>query len=151
VLIPTGLSLLWGRSGRRKHREQPRGATLVAISFPVGVIGGLYGIGGGSLLAPVLLWFGYTAYVIAPAALTATFATSIVGVAAFQALAAADSGWPGAAPDYAVGAALGVGGVTGSFIGARFQHRLPERAVQMLLGAVLIAAAVAYLIEAAAS
>jgi uncharacterized membrane protein YfcA len=41
--------------------------------------------------------------------------------------------------------------VTGSFIGARFQHRLPERAVQMLLGAVLIAAAVAYLIEAAAS
>jgi uncharacterized protein len=150
VLIPTGVSLIAGRRGGRRHGPPPSPARLVAISFPVGVIGGLYGIGGGSLLAPMLLWFGYSAYTIAPAALTATFATSVVGVVAFQVLAASHSDWAGAAPDYVVGVALGVGGVVGGFIGARLQTRVPERGIQILLGFVLIAAAVAYLIEAAA-
>jgi len=40
--------------------------------------------------------------------------------------------------------------VVGGFIGARLQTRVPERGIQILLGFVLIAAAVAYLIEAAA-
>jgi uncharacterized protein len=150
VLIPTGISLIAGRRGVRRHGPPPSPARLVAISFPVGVIGGLYGIGGGALLAPVLLWFGYSGYAVAPAALTATFATSVVGVVAFQVLASSHSDWAGAAPDYAVGVALGVGGVVGGFIGARLQSRLPERGIQTLLGFVLIAAAVAYLIEAAA-
>jgi uncharacterized protein len=152
VLVPTGLSLIAGRrGGRHDGGAEPPAGLLMAISFPVGVIGGLYGIGGGSLLAPVLLWFGYSAYAVAPACLTTTFATSIVGVAAFQVLAASQSSWAGAAPDYAVGVALGAGGLLGSFIGARLQHRLPERGLQILLGLVLIGAAVAYMIEAGAS
>jgi uncharacterized membrane protein YfcA len=151
VLVPTGLSLVTGarRPRRREHREPPA-ALLVTVAFAVGVVGGVYGIGGGSLLAPVLLWFGYSAYAVAPACLAATFATSVAGVAAFQLLAAADSSLAGAAPNYPVGIALGLGGLAGSFIGARLQHRLPERALQTMLGLVLIGAACAYLVEAAA-
>jgi uncharacterized membrane protein YfcA len=57
-----------------------------ALALVVGTVGGIYGIGGGSLLAPVLLIAGFSAYEVAPATLASTFLTSIVGVAAYQVL-----------------------------------------------------------------
>jgi uncharacterized protein len=56
------------------------------LALVVGTVGGIYGIGGGSLLAPVLLVAGFSAYEVAPATLLATFLTSVVGVAACQIL-----------------------------------------------------------------
>jgi uncharacterized membrane protein YfcA len=46
------------------------------------------------------------------------------------------------APEWALGAWIGVGGFAGSYLGARLQRRLPEVAIRRLLGliAVLIAA-----------
>jgi uncharacterized membrane protein YfcA len=54
------------------------------LSLAVGTVGGIYGIGGGSLLAPTLLAAGYSAYQVAPATLTATFMTSIAGIISYQ-------------------------------------------------------------------
>lgn len=42
-----------------------------ALALLVGVVGGIYGIGGGSLLAPILIAFGSSVYEVAPATLTA--------------------------------------------------------------------------------
>jgi hypothetical protein len=63
-------------------RSSPRSPRLVGLALLVGVIGGVYGIGGGSLLAPLLVAIGFTIAEVAPAALASTFLTSIVAVAA---------------------------------------------------------------------
>ena len=62
------------------HAPLPPQPRIVALALAVGVIGGIYGIGGGSLLAPILVAVGFTVAEVAPAALASTFLTSIVGV-----------------------------------------------------------------------
>jgi hypothetical protein len=52
----------------------------------VGCVGGIYGIGGGSILAPVLIGTGRPPSEVAPAALASTFVTSVAGVVTFTAL-----------------------------------------------------------------
>jgi hypothetical protein len=55
-----------------------------ALALVVGVVGGIYGIGGGPLLAPILIALGFSVYEVAPATLAATFLTSVVGIATYQ-------------------------------------------------------------------
>lgn len=38
-----------------------------ALALVVGVVGGIYGIGGGSLLAPILIALGFSVHEVAPA------------------------------------------------------------------------------------
>jgi uncharacterized protein len=63
----------------------PRGITGLAVV--VGVIGGIYGIGGGSILGPILVGRGMPVATVAPSALASTFFTSVVGAAAYAVLA----------------------------------------------------------------
>jgi len=116
------------------------------IAAAVGVVGGIYGIGGGSFLAPILILGGYTAYTVAPAALLSTLAASIVGVVTFVLLAASSSSGD-VAPDWGVGIAAGAGGLIGAWAGASVQSRIPESRLRRLLGwlALLIAARYLYL------
>ena len=122
-----------------------RGRTLpliVTLSLAVGTVGGIYGIGGGSILAPVLVGLGYTVREVAPAALTATFLTSIVGVATFGVLSINAGG--DIAADWMVGIALGLGGLVGGFLGARFQERVPERTLRRALGLLALGLGIRY-------
>ena len=119
----------------------------MALSLAVGTVGGIYGIGGGSLLAPILLTAGFSAYEVAPATLTATFLTSIVGIASYQILQITHGGQ--IAPDWALGAFLGAGGFLGSYCGARLQSRLPERSLRRLLGLIACLVAARYIQTAA--
>src|SRR6185369_17225909 len=57
-----------------RHIPSP---VLIALACLVGCVGGIYGIGGGSILAPVLIGAGRPAADVAPAALASTFVTSI--------------------------------------------------------------------------
>jgi len=59
---------------------------LIALSAAVGCVGGIYGIGGGSILAPILIGSGRSAVEVAPAALASTFVTSVGGVITFTIL-----------------------------------------------------------------
>lgn len=143
VLLPLGLWLLLG--GQRIPRRPPvptrrLRAAVWGLALVVGVVGGIYGVGGGSLLAPILIALGYSVYEVAPATLVATFLTSIAGIATYQALQLGHGG--AVAPDWALGAFLGAGGLAGSYCGATLQRRLPERSLRKLLGVVacLIAA-----------
>ena len=110
----------------------------------MGVTGGVYGVGGGSFLAPVLLALGCSAYEVAPATLTATFLTSLVGIAAFEAIEAIHGG--AVVPDWALGAFLGAGGFAGSYVGARVQRRMPEQELRRLLGLIACGVAVSYIV-----
>jgi uncharacterized protein len=53
------------------------------------------------------------------------------------------------APDWVLGVACGFGGLIGGHLGARLQPRMPEVALQLLLGVLAIGLAVAYIVEAA--
>jgi uncharacterized protein len=105
--------------------------TLV-LAAAVGTVGGIYGIGGGSILAPILIAAGNSPREVAPATLAATFVTSIVGVVTFIVLAGARHG--SIAPDWDIGVALGVGGLLGSYLGALAQPHLPDRIIRRSLG-----------------
>jgi uncharacterized protein len=72
VLLPLGLWLTLTRPPAADGPERP-GKTiprpvLVALAAVVGCVGGIYGIGGGSILAPVLIGSGRPASQVAPAA-----------------------------------------------------------------------------------
>lgn len=143
LLLPLGVWLLL--------RDQPVGAgrdlapTLIsALGFAAGLVGGVYGIGGGALLAPVLVGLGSSATRVAPATLVATFVTSIVGVATYLGL-----GWlghPQAAPVWSIAIACGLGGLVGGYLGAAVQPHVSSRYLRRLLGAVSVALATAYLV-----
>jgi len=113
-----------------RRSRLPR-AALVAIAVAVGVVGGIYGVGGGSALAPVLIADRHPPSRAAPAALAATFVTRVVGVVAFTVLAAHHLGCP---PDWPTGILLGLDGLAGGYAGAKLQHRLPEAGIRRGLG-----------------
>ncbi len=146
VLLPLGLWLLLGAQRIPRHASQPsvQARRLIwALALVVGTVGGIYGIGGGSLLAPILLACGFSAYEVAPATLAATFLTSIGGIATYQVLQLTHGG--AIAPDWALGAWLGAGGFLGSYLGARIQRHLPETTLRRLLGLVACLVAARYI------
>jgi uncharacterized membrane protein YfcA len=144
VLLPIGGWLLVGRPPTpRVERWRLTGAPLVLIAAAVGCVGGVYGIGGGSILAPILIGSGRSPSEVAPAALASTFVTSVAGVVTFVLLATQSQG--SISPDWPVGIALGVGGLGGGYVGAHLQPRLPELAVRRLLGVVVLVIGVRYL------
>jgi hypothetical protein len=109
---------------------------VVLISVAVGMLGGIYGIGGGALIAPFLVaCLGLPVYAVAGAALAVTFLTSLAGVSFYSILAA----WPAGtqvkvAPDWTLGLLFGAGGFLGTYAGARLQKYLPERLIRAALG-----------------
>jgi uncharacterized membrane protein YfcA len=141
VLLPLGVWLLLGQPAPVREQGDRRGV-IVLSSVVVGTVGGVYGIGGGSILAPVLVGLGYTVREVAPAALAATFLTSIVGVATFAVLSLSANG--DIAPDWTVGIALGLGGLAGGFLGARFQERVPEQTLRRVLGLLALGLGIRY-------
>ena len=119
---------------------------LLALSFVVGVVGGVYGIGGGSILSPILVGSGLAMTAVAPAALASTFVTSVVGAMTYVVLAFFVDG--SVAPQWSVGIACGLGGLVGGYLGARVQSRLPERGLKLLLGGLAISIGLLYLGQA---
>lgn len=119
--------------------------TVLALALGVGVVGGVYGIGGGSILSPILVGTGMTVAVVAPAALASTFLTSIVGALAYAGLSLFSSG--AIAPDWPIGIACGVGGLIGGYFGARLQPHLPEKALKALLGGLAFAIGFLYVLQ----
>jgi uncharacterized protein len=152
LLLPLGLWLclrtLAPAHGRTPPAQEPSPAVLTALAVAVGVVGGIYGIGGGSLLGPVLAARGMPMARVAPAALASTFATSLVGTAAYALLSLAASG--AVAPDWWLGLACGLGGLIGGYLGARHQPRLPETALRLLLGVLATGIGALYALQALA-
>ncbi|MDD5758319.1 MAG: sulfite exporter TauE/SafE family protein [Desulfobulbaceae bacterium] len=106
---------------------------VTALSFVVGIAGGVYGIGGGAIMAPFFVsFFELPVYTVAGAALMGTFVTSVAGVAFYQFLAPY---YPrmAIAPDWLLGFLFGIGGFAGMYCGARLQKFMPSRGIKCLL------------------
>jgi hypothetical protein len=118
---------------------------IICLSTVVGVVGGIYGIGGGAIIAPFFVaFFGLPVYTVAGAALLGTLLTSIAGVAFFQ-LAAPF--FPGMVivPDWRLGLLFGLGGAAGMYCGARLQRFVPAVFIKSILAFALLFTAFRYL------
>ncbi|MDD9375730.1 sulfite exporter TauE/SafE family protein [Streptomyces sp. ZAF1911] len=148
-LLPLGTwliarTLLPPRSAK-PPADGPSARAITGLALIVGVVGGIYGIGGGSLLGPILVGRGMPVAKVAPAALASTFATSVVGAATYAVLSLAGSG--SIAPHWFLGLACGLGGLIGGYLGARLQPRLPEKSLRLLLGALAASVGAVYAVE----
>jgi uncharacterized membrane protein YfcA len=121
---------------------------IFALSLGVGVIGGIYSIGGGSIIAPFLVTvFGLPVYTVAGATLIGTFVTSVAGVAFYELLAVTGlGGGTPVAPDWLLGLTLGVGGLVGTYAGASLQRHVPEGLIRGVLGVLVTLLAVKYIL-----
>lgn len=113
-----------------------RPGALAALALFVGVVGGIYGVGGGAMIAPFAMTvLRLPAYTVAGAALLGTLITSVAGVAFFEFLGRTPlAPGSGVRPDWALGLLFGVGGLFGSYSGALLQKHLPERWIRLFLG-----------------
>jgi uncharacterized protein len=147
VLIPLGIWLMVRRSSGGASLDRPAvrvpAPVLVALACVVGCVGGIYGIGGGAVLAPILIGLGRKPAQVAPAALAATFVTSVGGVVTFTILSLHQH--ISVAPDWPTGIALGIGGLAGGYTGARIQSAMPELLIRRLVGILVIGIGVYYL------
>jgi uncharacterized membrane protein YfcA len=113
----------------------------------VGIVGGVYGIGGGAIIAPFFVsFFHLPVYTVAGAALMGTFVTSVAGVGFYQAIAPY---YPNltVAPDWALGFLFGLGGMVGMYAGARLQKHVPARAIKWMLAGIILYTATKYVLD----
>jgi uncharacterized protein len=145
VLIPLGawLVLTQAATARATCRARLPRVAIGVIAAVAGCVGGIYGIGGGSILAPILVADGQPPSQVAPAALSSTFLTSLAGVVTFTVLSVHQHG--SVAPDWPTGIALGVGGLAGGYVGARLHARMPEAIIRRLLALVVVAIGIRFL------
>jgi uncharacterized membrane protein YfcA len=121
------------------ERSPSRTLKLMAIGTAAGVFSGLFGVGGGSVIVPLLvLWLGYQ-----ERAATATSLAAIVFIAAF---AAATQGLYGNV--HVLDAVLvGVPAIGGVLLGTWLQQRVNNRAISLLFACVLVASAVELVLQ----
>jgi len=91
--------------------------TILFLSFCVGLISGLFGIGGGFLMTPVLIFLG-----IPPAFAIANEANNILGVSVSGAL----THWFRKTLDYKMGLLIVMGGIAGTAVGIMIFRHLSE-------------------------
>ncbi len=107
---------------------------LATIGIAAGAFSALYGVGGGTVIVPLLIiWLAY-----GERQATATSLAAIVIIAAF---AAAGHGLYGNV-DIALAALVAVPAIAGVTIGVGLQQRIPERVVSLLFAALLTGVAV---------
>ncbi|OEU66684.1 MAG: hypothetical protein BA863_16740 [Desulfovibrio sp. S3730MH75] len=120
---------------------------LLSLSLIVGVVGGIYGIGGGAIIAPFFVtFFGLPIYTVAGAALMGTFVTSVAGVIFYQVIAPY---YPNMsiAPDWTLGILFGLGGMAGMYLGARCQKFFPAKFIKWMLAFIILFTAGKYIRE----
>jgi uncharacterized membrane protein YfcA len=121
-------------------------AAIILLALAVGVIGGIYGIGGGAIIAPFCVAFlNIPVHTVAGAAMFGTFATSIVGVAIYSTVPFYNG--QTAPPDWFLGILFGFGGLLGMYLGATCQKYVPERIIQAMLALVIFTVAARYIFQ----
>jgi uncharacterized membrane protein YfcA len=107
---------------------------LATIGTAAGAFSGLFGVGGGTVIVPLLVvWLGY-----GEREATGTSMAAIIVIAAFAVTLQAVYG--NVDPDKA--ALVGVPAIGGAIAGTALQQRLPERAISLLFAVLLVVVAV---------
>ncbi|HEX2467208.1 MAG TPA: sulfite exporter TauE/SafE family protein [Solirubrobacterales bacterium] len=107
---------------------------LAVIGTAAGAFSGLFGVGGGTVIVPLLIfWLAYGE--------REATGTSLAAIIVIALLAAAGQGLYGNV-DPAEAALIAVPALAGVVLGTGIQQRLPERAVSLLFALLLIVIAI---------
>jgi uncharacterized protein len=108
---------------------------LAAIGTLAGAFSGLFGVGGGTVIVPLLIfWFGYGERLA-----TGTSLAAIVLIGSLGALA---QGGIYGNVRVGTGLLLAIPAIAGVVLGTAIQQRIPQRTVSYLFAALLVAIAV---------
>jgi hypothetical protein len=108
---------------------------LAAIGTLAGVFSGLFGVGGGTIIVPLLIfWFAYGERLATGTSLAAIIVIGLLG-------AVAQGGIYGNV-HVGIGLLLAIPAVVGVVLGTAIQQRIPQRAVSYLFALLLVAMAV---------
>jgi uncharacterized protein len=103
---------------------------LALIGTAAGAFSGMFGVGGGTVIVPLLIfWLAYGE--------REATGTSLAAIVVIALLAAAGHGLYGNV-DPAHAALVGIPAIAGVVLGAGLQQRLPERAVSLLFAMLLV-------------
>jgi len=108
---------------------------LAAIGTVAGIFSGLFGVGGGTVIVPLLIfWFGYGERLATGTSLAAIVIIGLIG-------ALAQGGVYGNV-HVATGLLLSIPAAVGVVLGTAIQQRIPQRAASYLFALLLVAIAV---------
>lgn len=108
---------------------------LAAIGTLAGAFSGLFGVGGGTIIVPLLIfWFAYGERLA-----TGTSLAAIIAIGLFGALA---QGGIYGNVHVGTGLLLAIPAIAGVVLGTAIQQRIPQRTVSYLFAALLVAMAV---------
>jgi uncharacterized membrane protein YfcA len=143
LLILTGLYILYRnfllKQGTVKKRSVALRALVFVAAFCSGIISSLFGVGGGIIFVPaMLLVLGLTMHRAAATSQLTLLMTSISGVFTHSFLGH---------PDYLQAVALSAGAFAGAQIGARISRMTEEMLLQRLLGIILVAVAITFILD----
>jgi hypothetical protein len=113
---------------------------LAAIGTLAGIFSGLFGVGGGTVIVPLLIfWFGYGERLATGTSLGAIVLIGLLG-------ALAQGGLYGNV-HLATGLLLSIPAIAGVIAGTAIQQRIPQRAVSLLFAALLVGIAIELIIK----
>jgi uncharacterized membrane protein YfcA len=114
--------------------QRDRLLKLAAIGTAAGAFSGMFGVGGGTVIVPLLvLWFGFGERLAT--------GTSLMAIVVIGALGAIGQGAHGNV-DIVEGILIGIPAIAGVVVGTGLQQRLPERAISLLFALLLMGIAV---------
>jgi uncharacterized membrane protein YfcA len=113
---------------------------LAAIGTLAGIFSGLFGVGGGTVIVPLLIfWFGYGERLATGTSLAAIVLIGLLG-------AVAQGGIYGNV-HVLTGLLLAIPAVVGVVMGTAIQQRIPQRAVSLLFAILLVSVAIELIVK----
>jgi hypothetical protein len=113
---------------------------LAAIGTLAGIFSGIFGVGGGTVIVPLLIfWFGYGERLAT--------GTSLGAIVLIGSLGTVAQGGIYGNVHVATGLLLAIPAVLGVIAGTAIQQRIPQRAVSLLFAALLVAVALELIVK----
>ncbi len=113
---------------------------LAAIGTLAGIFSGLFGVGGGTVIVPLLIfWFGFGERLATGTSLAAIVLIGLLG-------ALAQGGIYGNV-HVLTGLLLTIPAIVGVVAGTAIQQRIPQRSVSLLFAALLVAVAIELIVK----
>ncbi len=110
-----------------------RTLAFIALGLATGFFSGVFGIGGGILIVPILVMLGYGIKEASAISLGAVFLIALVGTATYAVLGQIN---------WLLVALLAVGAVVGAQLGSRVVGRFPARVLQFIFAGFLVLVAI---------
>ena len=140
LMIVVAYKIITGKNKDVMENDSTQGLTIVlqkrkiwVTGIVVGLASGFFGIGGGFLIMPSLMFAGGLS-------ITEAIATSLIPVSAFGLTTATMYGMENNV-NWLISLFFVIGGAVGGFAGTRLMHRFPKKALRQIFSVILVAVA----------